>query len=160
MKRKIVLLFIVTTLGLSCSKDENKTESIVGTWHAIELRIDTNTASDDAKFGKQILDFLTAKDCVILTFKFNDDLTTVAESSGNYLEVNATATGLDVPCPTQKDTDSGTYTFDGSILTTIDKNGKTATAKVTINGDMMAVDAKDLNIPNFDDEGELIFKRN
>ena len=163
MKRNILALFLASGLIFSCSKDDNKTETeqnaIVGEWQATELQINDQTASDDAKFGKQILDFLTAKDCFILTFNFKEDLTVTAENSANFLSINATATGLDVPCPTEFDTETSTYTYDGSVLTTIDDNGQTVKLDVTINGDIMTVDATDLDIDNFNDEGQLIFKK-
>ena len=165
MKRSILLLFLASGLIFSCSKDKNSEETqtgqnaIVGEWQATELQIDDATASDDAKFGKQILDFLTERDCFILTFNFNADLTVTAENSADYLTINATPTGLDVPCPTEFDADMGTYSYDGAVLTTIDENGQTILVDVTINGDIMTVDAADLNIANFNDEGQLIFHK-
>jgi hypothetical protein len=156
---------MVSGFIFSCSKDDdnNDTEAaqnaIVGEWQATELQIDDATAGDDAKFGKQILDFLTARDCFVLTFDFKADLTVTAENSADYLSINATSTGLDVPCPTESDVNSSTYTYDGSVLTTIDENGQTITVDVTINGDTMTVDAADLDIDNFNDQGKLIFKK-
>ncbi len=151
-------------LFLSCSSDKNDDTSqevalnaIVGTWDATELQINSNTASDDAKFAEQILEFLTANDCNIITLQFNEDLTATASNAANYLEINATGTGLDIPCPTQSDTESSTYTFDGSTVTTIDANGNTLVIGVTIEGNRMTVDATDLEIPNFTDSGQLIF---
>lgn len=165
MKRYILLLLATSGLIFSCSKgdDNNETETkqnaIIGEWQATELQINDQTAGDDAKFGKQILDFLTAKDCFILTFNFKADLTVTAENSANYLSINATPNGLDVPCPTESDSDTSTYTYDGSVLTTIDENGQTIMLDVTVNGDIMTVDATDLDIDNFNDEGQLIFMR-
>lgn len=167
MKHNVLLLFLASVLIFSCSKDDNNDETetemeqqaIVGEWQATELQINDQTASDDAKFGKQILDFLTERDCFILTFKFNADLTVTAENSANYLSINATATGLDIPCPTESDSEMSTYTYDGSVLTTIDENGQTVVVDVTISGDTMTVNATDLDIDNFNDEGKLIFIR-
>lgn len=165
MKKSILFLFVATSLLFSCSsdKDENGEDSasndIVGTWDATELKINNETASDDAKFGKQILDFLTNKDCFIITLQFNQDLTAVATNAANYVEVNANATGLDVPCPTQSDTESSTYTYDGSTVSFIDADGQQIEVRVTVQGDIMTVNAADLEIPNFDESGELIFRR-
>ena len=149
----------------SCSSDKNEdgveaevaSTTIIGTWDATELEIDNETANDDVKFGKQILDFLTNKDCYIITLQFNEDLTATASNSSNYVEVNATATGLDIPCPTESDETESTYTFDGETVTTIDENGEELTIGVTIDGDIMTVDANDLDIPNFSEDGQLIF---
>ncbi len=165
MKYKIVMLFLASGLIFSCSKgDDNKeTETeqnaIVGEWQITELQINDQTASDIAKFGKQILDDLTEKECIILTFNFKSDLTVTSVNSANHLDINATPTGLDVPCPTEFDTETSTYTYDGSVLTTIDENGQTILLDVTVNGDIMTVDASDLDIENFNDEGQLIFKK-
>ncbi|WP_339838626.1 hypothetical protein [uncultured Maribacter sp.] len=150
---------------ISCSSDKNEdgveaevaSTTIIGTWDATELEIDNETANDDVKFGKQILDFLTNKDCYIITLQFNEDLTATASNSSNYVEVNATATGLDIPCPTESDETESTYTFDGETVTTIDENGEELTIGVTIDGDIMTVDASDLDIPNFSEDGRLIF---
>ncbi|NHF58401.1 hypothetical protein FK220_003560 [Flavobacteriaceae bacterium TP-CH-4] len=167
MKYNILLFVIATTLLFSCSSDDGgQTEepdqnSIVGVWDAVELQIDDQTASDDAKNGRDALNFLTAKDCFIITFTFNQDLTVIAENSVNYLEigVNSQGTGIDIPCPTEKDTDTSTYTFDGTELAIVDDQGMTITTNVTINGDTMAIDASDLDVANFNASGELIFKR-
>lgn len=163
---KHILSFIGMALVLiSCSSDKNEdgveaevaSTTIIGTWDATELEIDNETANDDVKFGKQILDFLTNKDCYIITLQFNEDLTATASNSANYVEVNATATGLDIPCPTESDETESTYTFDGETVTTIDENGEELTIGVTIDGGVMTVDASDLDIPNFSEDGQLIF---
>lgn len=163
MKLYIISLILILGLLTSCSSDKNEDaddNNIVGTWQATELKIDNETASDDAKNGRDILNYLTAKQCYILTLTFNSDLSIRAENSGNYLEINATSTGLDVPCPTQKDIDMATYTYDGKVLTVIDSDLETTTnINVTIDGGTMTVNASQLDIPNFNASGELIFKR-
>lgn len=154
---------VLTLISCSSDKDETQTEAevqstaIIGTWDATELKIDNETASDDAKFGKQILDFLTADNCFIITLQFDEDLTASASNSANYIEVNATATGLDIPCPIDSDVNESTYTFDGETVTTIDENGDELAIGVSIEGNIMTVDASDLDIPNFSEDGQLIF---
>lgn len=165
MKRSLLFLCLGVSALFSCSSDkdenndDNSSNNIVGTWDATELRINNDTASDDAKFGKQILDFLTDKDCYVITLQFNEDLTAVATNAANNVEVNATPTGLDVPCPTESDSESSTYTYDGSVVTFLDGNGQQVEVRVTVQGDVMTVNAADLEIPNFDDSGELIFQK-
>ena len=165
MRRNLCLLFVAASMIFSCSsdKDENKEDagSIVGTWDAYELQIDDATASDDEKNGRDILNFLTAQDCFILTLVFNEDLTVVTENSVNYLEINVNpgGTGIDIPCPTESDMDNSTYTYDGQLLTFVDSNQQTVTVDVTISGNTMTVDAADLDIPNFNAGGQLIFRR-
>tara|TARA_R110000868_G_scaffold46241_2_gene152918 strand:+ start:473 stop:979 length:507 start_codon:yes stop_codon:yes gene_type:complete len=165
MYKHILLIAGVVFTLVSCSsdKDETQTEAedtstaIIGTWDATELEIDNETASDDVKFGKQILDFLTAKDCYIITLQFNEDLTASASNSANYVEVNATSSGLDIPCPTDSDINESTYIFDGETVTTIDENGEELIISVSIDGNIMTVDASDLDIPEFSEDGQLIF---
>lgn len=165
MKRYTFLYLIAFFLVFSCSSDKENdmidANSIEGTWDATELVIDDNTASDDAKNGRDILNFLTAKDCYILSFTFNSDLTVTAENAANYVEisVNSAGTGLEIPCPTDSDSEASTYTFDGSVLTIIDSDGATLAIDVSIDGDTMTVDATDLDIPNFSDSGQFVFIR-
>ncbi len=165
MKSKILFMFLAVLAG-SCSNDKSNdnaadANSIVGTWDATELKIDDSTASDDAKNGRDALAFLTARDCYVITFTFNEDLSVVAENSVNYLEfnVNASGTGIDIPCPTQKDTDNSTYTFDGRVLSIVDGQGMTVSTNVTFDGNTMAIDATGLDIPNFNASGELVFQK-
>lgn len=164
MRRNVFVFLMASALTFSCSSDKNDENmedgsAIVGSWQVTELKINNATASDNAKYGKQILDFLTAKDCYILTFTFNEDLTVVVEDAVNYIVINATSTGLDIPCPTESDSDSSTYTYDGKVLTYVDADGKTVNVNATVNGNMLTIDADGLDIPNFNDSGELIFEK-
>ena len=165
MNRYLLLLLGMMLFGFSCSTDkevdENTSDNIIGTWDATALQIDNTTASDDAKNARDILSFLTARDCYIITIRFHEDLTVETENSVNYLEINVNldGTGLDVPCPTQSDMDSSTYTYDSGLLTYVDSDQMTVTIEVEINGNTMLVDAQDLDIPNFNDSGKLVFTR-
>ncbi len=164
MKYGAALLMVFSIFLFSCSSDkEDETmeaeNSIVGTWQATELKINDGTAGDDAKFGKQILDILTSNDCHIIAFTFHEDLSVVAENSVNYLEFNASSTGQLVPCPTEKDADTGTYTFENNLLTIIDSDGEKIEVNVIVDGDTMTIDASDLDVPNFNADGELVFER-
>lgn len=165
MNKKILMLLGFTLAVISCSSDkiEAATEeevalnAIVGTWDATELRIDNTTASDNTKLAKGILDLLTDKDCYIVTLAFNEDLTAKATNSASYVEINLTGSSLDVPCPKQSDEEASEYTFDGNVVTIVDANGDTIRVDVSIEGDIMTVDATDLEIPDFTDSGQLIF---
>lgn len=165
---KNILTFVLLTLVLfSCSSDKNDTveekevtlNALVGTWNATELKIDNATASDNTKLAKGILDLLTDKECYVVTLMFNEDLTATATNSASYVEFDLTGSSFDVPCPTEFDEESSTYTFEGGVVTTVDSAGKTLTIDIEIDGDIMTVDAADLEIPNFTDSGKLIFQR-
>ncbi len=167
MKSNLFLALIYCALIFSCSTDDNKDDiqenqtdenAIVGDWRASEFRA-ADQNSSNVNLGAEILANLTAEECYIITFTFNEDLSLVSENAVNYLQINATATGLEVPCPTQSDTETSTYTYDGEILTTVDQSGEELEINVSIEGDMMMVDATDLNLPNFNGEGSLIFEK-
>ncbi|KAG1657600.1 hypothetical protein GQR58_023279 [Nymphon striatum] len=119
---------------------------------------DPDFAFDDDKSDNEQSD----ESAIIGSWQATEFKATNSNSSSNavdYLEINATATGLVVPCPTQSDTETSTYTFDGTTLTTIDSGGAIVEVRVSIDGDIMSANATDLDIPNFDGEGELIFEK-
>lgn len=166
MKRNAVVLFIISIIFFSCSTDETNNaddiavdeNSIVGSWRATSFRA-ADPNDSNVNLGAEILANLTAEECYILSFTFSEDLMLTVESAVNFLQINATASGLEVSCPTESETETSTYTFDGTTLTTIDANGETLTVTVTIDGDMLIANATDLDIPNLDGDGELIFER-
>ena len=163
MKLKGIYIAMVCAFTLSCSSDNDGSTTanndIVGTWDATELRVDLDTARDEAIFGSQILQVLTNEDCFIITLQFNEDLTAEARSAVNNLDINVGATGLSVPCPTEFESEVNTYTYEDGVVSFLNENGETVNARVTINGDVMTVNAASLEIPNFNDSGELIFRR-
>ncbi|MFS4466891.1 hypothetical protein [Maribacter sp. 2210JD10-5] len=165
MKKNILLILAFSLFLASCSSDkgeaaENPADAIIGTWDATEFRIDDNTASDDAILGREILEFLANKNCVIISLQFNADLTATATNSSNYVgDFQTTETGFDILCPTESDIESSTYTYDGSVVVFLTPDGETETVNVTIDGETMIVNAADLDIPDFDESGELIFTK-
>ncbi len=164
MKRNLLTLFIATALLFSCSSDKddaNQDDGIVGSWELTALEIDDSTASDDEKNARDILSFLSAIDCYIMAITFNADLSVITENSGNYLEINVNpgGTGLDVPCPTEKDTSVDSYMYEGGVLTYIDENEVETIVNVEISGNTMRVNATELDFVNFNDGGVLIFTR-
>lgn len=164
MKRNLVTLFIATTLLFSCSSDKddlNQENGIVGSWELTALEIDDSTASDDEKFAQDILSFLSAMNCSLMTITFNTDLSVITENSGNYLDINVNpgGTGLDVPCPTEKDTSVDSYRYEGGVLTYIDENQVETTVNAEISGNTMRVNATELDFANFNDGGVLIFTK-
>jgi len=164
MKRNIFILFIASLLCASCSTDGNQEDTIdpvsaiLGSWRATEF-IAADPNNSNVNLGAEILANLTAEECYIITFTFTSDMTLTGESGVNFLEINATPTGLDVPCPSQSETESSTYAYDGTTLTTINSDGETVMIGVSIDGNTMSADAADLDIPNFNGEGELIFEK-
>lgn len=166
MKSKMIGLMFAATLIFSCSSDndesDNANNGIVGTWDVTELMIDADTASEDAVIGSQILRFLSNNDCPIITLTFNEDLT--AQARNGIVQAIATATfdpgaGLVVPCPTDYEVVSNTYTFTNGTISFLNDDGETVNVMVSINGDTMTVDAQSLGLPEVNEPGELIFTR-
>ncbi|MGB3142536.1 MAG: hypothetical protein WBB24_00365 [Maribacter sp.] len=165
MRKNIVGLILMTVVLFSCSSDKNEGNSdeatplnaILGTWDATSLNIDVSTASQDAILAQQFLNILTEDGCYVLTLQFNEDLTATATNSANYIAIDAST--LNVPCPTQSDVETSTYTFDGSVVTILNASGETLSVDARIDGDMMYVDAADLEIPEFTESGELVFTK-
>jgi hypothetical protein len=164
MKPRLIILLVLSLITLSCSTDENNNldtsseKAIAGAWRATEfIATDPNDATLNA--GSEILDRLSAQECYILTFNFNSDLTVVIENSANYIEPSLTLTGFSVDCPTQIDTESSTYTYDGSVLTVVDQNGVAQSINAIIEDDTLILDATDLDVDNLNASGSVIFKR-
>lgn len=164
MKHLLWIPLLTLSLLLSCSTDDKNNENdtanaIEGSWDATELKIDSGTASADALLAKQMLDYLSENGCVVLSLTFNNDLTVVADNATNYVEINASGGGFDIPCPDQKDAETSTYTYEEGVLTIANLNGEPVSIIVMIQGDIMEVDAQALNIPDFDESGTLVFTR-
>ena len=159
MKIKFLLLFLVAGLFFSCSSDadddNSEEDTIVGVWQAYELKVNNDTASDDEKNARDLLAYLTAKECYVLSFEFKVDLTVTIENSVEYLERD----GFNIPCPTEKDTETTVYVYADGKLTYTDEDQQEISVDVSIDGDTMTVDAADLDIPNLNAGGQLIFKR-
>lgn len=165
MKANSMLLLAAFSLLFSCSTDKDNVmideSNLTGRWDATELRIDESTATDDERNAKDFLDYLTARDCYVITLQFNEDLSVLTESSLNYIEVNVNSegTGIEIPCPQQEDVYDATYSFDGRVLTITEPDGTTTEAAITLDGNMLLLDASTLEIPQFTGSGQLVFIR-
>ncbi len=165
MKKKLLTFAMAAFLLFSCSDDKDDTgnaaNGIVGTWDLTALEIDESTATDDEEFARDILAFLSAVDCTILTYTFNEDGSVISENSGNYLEINVNqgGTGLDIPCPVERDMEEDTYTIEGGVLTYIDDSGAETVIEVSVTGNTIMIGATELGIDNFDSGGTLVFTR-
>lgn len=164
MKKNIFPILLLASFMFSCSSDKGSgseidaSANIVGTWDATELRIDEATASDNAIFAREALAYLTDQNCIIITLQFNADLTATATNSTEYLEIDTTS-GFNIPCPTTFETESSTYTYENNVVSFVNVNDEVVEVDVTIDGDIMLVDAADLQIPEFNESGQLVFQR-
>ena len=164
MKKTIFTILIMAFLVISCSSDKGNgpevdaSANIVGTWDATELRIDEATASDNAIFAREALAYLTDQDCNTIILQFNADLTATATNFTDYLEIDTTS-GFNIPCPTTFETESSTYTYENNVVSFVNVNDEVVEVNVIIDGDIMLVDAADLQIPEFNESGQLVFQR-
>lgn len=163
MRNTVVFLLGILLIS-ACSTDkssDNPDNSIVGTWDLTALTIDEGTASDEEEFGQDILNELSASQCYLVSLSFREDLTLVTEDATNYLEisVNPGGTGLEVPCPSQMDSDTTTYVYADGVLTFVDDNQETITVNVSISGSTMTIAAQELDVQNFNAGGELVFTK-
>ncbi|MFT6797308.1 MAG: hypothetical protein ACJART_002459 [Maribacter sp.] len=163
MKSKLFSLVFAAVFIWSCSSDSGNSSSskndIVGTWDATALNVDVNTASEEAQLGQQVLNFLSNNNCFIITLEFNEDLTAEARNAVANLDVSIGAGGLVIPCPTEFEIETNTYTYANGVVSFVNEDGETVNAIVSINGDTMTVNAASLEIPDFDETGELVFTR-
>ena len=162
MKRKFLILALLSAFTFSCSSDkEQANDGIVGTWDLTAYEIDEATATDNQEFAREILQYLALIDCTILYYTFNEDGTVIATSSGDYLEINVNpaGSGLDLPCPTESDVEDGMYTYEDGVLTYIDEVEGNTTVNVEIVGNTIRIGARELGIDNFDEGGTLVFTR-
>ena len=155
MKIKALALFI-SIIAISCSNDsdlnelseEQTTSNLVGEWNLTEVNF-TGDDSSQLNLAAEIIDNLAAEQCYLVTFNFNSNGTATADDKTNYIEVNATPTGLDVPCPTQSDIESSTWSLDGNQLTFINADMEEETIEVTIDGNTMILDGEDVDADNY-----------
>ncbi len=170
MKKLILTLIAGATIAVSCSKDkiveeltdgligDEEANALVGVWELSEFKYDTQAGGTNVNLAEDILNKFKEENCVVVTFDFKEDGSLMIESGMNYLEINATPTGLQVPCPTQKDEETTTYTYEDGVLTFKDADGADVVVKATVDGDELTADASDLDLnENFNYDGDLIF---
>ena len=150
----------MSTLLVSCSKDAIADDKgIIGVWELAEFQVDAEAAGTYLNLAEDALNKLRKEDCTIVTFEFKNDATLITENAINYLNISAGPTGLVVPCPIEKDTQTTTYTYENGVIKFKDKDGDDVSAKATVDGNKMTVDAEGLDLPNFNTKGELVFKK-
>lgn len=162
MKMRPIALVLSLGLFWSCSNDSGSSDpvSIEGTWDAVELQLDENTATEDELLASDFLNILTAKDCYILNVTFGTDGTATAQNSFDFLDLSGVSQGnFDIPCPSQFVSESGPYTYENGVLTFTDPDGVTSSVNATISGKTLRMD---LDGSVFDDvvsTGQLIFRK-
>ncbi len=167
--KKISLLLLGLFVVFSCSSDdssdnesENNTEGtndLVGTWNMTDVRFTENLLDPTLNLADEIVDFLAEENCYLASFTFNADGTLTSSNSVNYIVPDATPTGLSVDCPTESDTDSGTWSLEGNQLTLTDENDVSETLTIQFEGNStLVISGDDIDENNFAG-AEAVFTR-
>jgi hypothetical protein len=140
MKKYFLSLAFSAVLTISCSTDANTetdieaTASLVGTWALTDIRYENTQENTDLIFAKQILEVLLSQECELTSFTFNADGSVMAESKLEYLEFNAGANGLEVPCPELSDIENSLWSLEGNQLTVINEQQEEEMIIITFEG--------------------------
>ena len=155
--KKIFVLLTVVALTFSCSNDSDdngtgpdSANPLVGTWVLTDLRIDSGVNNDDLDFAQQIIAFLQGIDCDLLTFTFNENGTVTSVNRANFLSINAGMNGLEIPCPTESETENSVWSLEGNQLTFINENMEEETITIAFEGDnTLIIAGADIDPENF-----------
>ena len=174
--KKILLLFLATTLMVSCSSDSDDagemdnmdqtgneiTESdLVGTWVLTDLRFDETADNDDLDFAKEILMELQAIDCEAASFTFNADNTVVSESKLNFLanSISVGAGGLVITCPDESDIEETTWSLESNQLTFVNEGADDETITIVFEDEnTLIIAGEDIDENNYAG-AEAVFTR-
>ncbi len=156
MKIKIVFLIAaVTMMSYSCSTDEENNEmmeetvsNLVGEWNLTDVNFE-GQSDIELNLAAEIIDRLADEQCYLVTFEFNADGTATATDRINFVEVNAGPTGLDVPCPTQSNTESSTWSLAGNQLTFINAEMEEETIEISLEGNTMILAGEAVDAQNY-----------
>jgi len=153
MKVKFVyfyVLFVFAAIGCSTDNDEGATSEpqIVGTWNLTSVNF-TGQDETELNLAAEIIDRLAEEACYLVTFEFNANGNATATDRINFIEVNAGPTGLEVPCPTNSDVETTTWSLSGNQLTFINEDLEEETILVEIDGNTMILNGEDLNADNY-----------
>ncbi len=160
--RGLFTILIITFL-ISCSTDKSNdqkdTTNIEGTWVVTELQVDESSASDGVLFGAQILSLLNGIDCEVLSLTFTNDLSVEIDDSTSFLLESIDTASFEITCPTQSEITLSSYTYDGEVLVILDENEEEVSVNATIEGDLLFIDAADLDFSDLLSEGQLVFMK-
>lgn len=166
MKTKFTLLLFVFALTLSCSTDseDNDTNSegldsaLVGTWNLTEIRYEEDPEDTSLNLAEEIFDRLSQEDCVLVSFTFNANGTMSGSNKLNFIEIDASPTGLDVACPEQSETETGNWTLEGNQLTVDDGSGQMETTTIGLEGNTLVIAGDEIDENNYAG-AEAVFTR-
>ena len=149
----LCMAFAVIT---SCSTDSDENEdgtldasALVGTWNMTDVRFEEDPSDPSLNLADEIVDELLQEDCILVSFIFNTDGSVTSTDKVNYLQVNAGPNGLDVPCPTQSDNETASWSLEGDQLTLDDGNGTVETITIELEGNTLIIAGEDIDENNY-----------
>jgi len=166
MKKNWTLIAIITILLMACSTDSEDnaggemlaTSELVGTWNLTDVRFMEDPNDTSLNLADEIVDRLVEENCVLVSFTFNQDGSVSSSDRLNFIEINAGPNGLDVPCPTESDDLTGTWSLDGNQLTVDDGSGTAETLTVELDGNTLIIPGDDIDPENYAG-AEAVFTR-
>jgi len=125
-------------------------DDLIGLWVLTELRVDESVDDDDLDFAGEILNFLVAAECDLITFNFKDDGTVDSESKANYIEIGLGAGGLEIPCPEDSDVESTLWSLEGDQLTFVNDMQEEETITIVLEDeDTLIIAGQDIDENNY-----------
>ena len=166
MRKYWTLMAIAAVLLVACSTDGDSndgdemltTSALVGTWNLTDVRFMEDPNDTSLNLADEIVDQLVQENCILVSFTFNQDGSVTSSDKLNFIEINAGPTGLDVPCPTQSEDLTGTWTLEGNQLTVDDGSGTVETLTVELDGNTLIIPGAEIDPENYGD-AEAIFTR-
>lgn len=166
MKSRLILALAVSVLIFSCSTDgddddantELGANALVGTWNMTDIRFEEDPEDTSLNLADEIFDRLSQEDCVLVSFTFNADGTMSGSSKLDFIEINASPAGLDVSCPEQSETETGTWVLEGNQLTVDNGSGDMETTTIELEGNTMIIAGDEIDENNYAG-AEAVFTR-
>lgn len=166
MKKNWTLIAIVAILLAACSTDGDgndagemiMTSALVGTWNLTDVRFMEDPNDTSLNLADEIVDQLVEENCILVSFTFNENGSVFSSDRLNFIEINAGPNGLDVPCPTQSDDLTGTWSLEGNQLTVDDGSGTVETLTVELDGNTLIIPGEEIDPENYGD-AEAVFTR-
>ena len=161
MKLRLLISSFLIVLLLSCSSDdgeESGSTTIVGTWDAVTLQLDS--ASQEEQGLADLFNLLAAQDCFLITMILEENNDATLKTYIDYLDLSGLFTGiLNIECPTESDSESATYEFENGQLTITDSNGLSTSVDATLSGDRLTVAIEGDEFDDLEVSGSLTFER-
>ena len=162
MKLKLLLPGVAFALLLSCSSDDDSSDSgsdsIVGTWDAVTLQLDSGSQEEQSL--ADLFNLLAAQDCYLISMILEEDNDATLQTSVDYLDLSGLFTGnLSIECPTESDSARGTYVFENGQLRITEPGGMTTSVPATLSGDRLTLLLEGDEFDDLEASGSLIFER-